>query len=136
MKFDKFLSGSLPKSVEDFSSARASMDAIEITQAIPTRMDTQAMADSSYKSCHTVKAVTCVAANDAITYASKLHPGSTLNVATIRHRKVAQTFKVRDLNLNDKGFIIYDQLTLGVCLNIPSLLSTRGQFTQQEAAFC
>lgn len=47
--------------------ARASMDAIEITQDIPTHMDTQAMAYSSYKSRHTVKAVTCVAPKDAVT---------------------------------------------------------------------
>lgn len=43
------------------------MDAIEITQDIPTHMDTQAMTYSSYKSRHTVKAVTCVAPKDAVT---------------------------------------------------------------------
>ncbi|XP_062566246.1 uncharacterized protein LOC134228596 [Saccostrea cucullata] len=37
-------SRSLPKSFEDFSSARASMDANETTQDIPTHMDNQAMA--------------------------------------------------------------------------------------------
>lgn len=36
------------------------MDALEITQDIPTHIDTQTMTYSSYKSRHTVKAVTCV----------------------------------------------------------------------------
>lgn len=43
------------------------MDAIEITEDIPTHMDTQAMTYNSYKSRHTVKAVTCVAPKDAVT---------------------------------------------------------------------
>lgn len=37
------------------------MDASETTQDIPGHLDTQAMAYSSYKSRHTVKAVPCVA---------------------------------------------------------------------------
>lgn len=130
---DKFLSGSLPKSFKDFSSARASMDAIEITQDIPTHMDTQAMAYSSYKSRHTVKSVTCVAPNGAVTYTSKLYPCSTSGVAIVRHSKFLQKFKEEDLILVDKGFTNYDKLPQGVCLNIPSFLSTRSQFTQQEA---
>ncbi|XP_065941422.1 uncharacterized protein [Magallana gigas] len=53
--------GSMPKSFAEFSSARSSMDASETTQDIPGHLDTQAMAYSSYKSRHTVKAVPCVA---------------------------------------------------------------------------
>lgn len=71
-----------------------------------------------------------------VTYTSKLYPGSTSDVAIVRHSKVLQNFKAGDLILADKGFIIHDQLPQGVCLNIPSFLSTRGQFIQQEAALC
>ena len=60
--------GSMPKSFEDFSSARASMDAIEMSQDIPHHLDKQSLAYSQYKGGHTVKAVTCVAPNGAITY--------------------------------------------------------------------
>nr|XP_022297875.1 uncharacterized protein LOC111107145 [Crassostrea virginica] len=77
--------GSMPKSFAEFYSARASMDAIETTQDIPGHLDTQAMAYSSYKSQHTVKAVTCIAPNGAITYCSPLYPGSTSDVAIVRH---------------------------------------------------
>ncbi|XP_061166832.1 uncharacterized protein LOC133175740 [Saccostrea echinata] len=128
--------GSMPKSFEDFSSARASMDAIGTTQDIPTHMDNQAMAYSTYKSRHTVKAVTCVAPNGALTFCSKLYPGSTSDVAIVRHSQVLQKFKAGDLILADKGLTIHDQLPKGVCLNIPAFLSTRGQFTKQEAALC
>lgn len=71
-----------------------------------------------------------------VTYTSKLYPGSTSDVAIVRHSKVLENFMAGDLILADKGFIIHDQLPQGVCLNIPSFLSTRGQFIQQEAALC
>ncbi|XP_062604635.1 uncharacterized protein LOC134266404 isoform X2 [Saccostrea cucullata] len=87
--------GSLPKSFEDFSSARASMDAIETTQDIPTHMANQAMAYSS-----------------------------TSDVAIVRHSQVLRKFKAGDLILAVKGFTIHDQLPQGVCLNIPAFLST------------
>lgn len=128
--------GSMPKSFAEFSSARASMDAIETTQDIPGHLDTQAMAYSSYKSRHTVKAVTCVAPNGAVTYCSPLYPGSTSDVAIVRHSKVLEKFKPGDLILADKGFTIHDQLPQGVCLNIPAFLSSRGQFTKKEAELC
>ena len=126
----------MPKSFAEFSSARASMDAIETTQDISGHLDTQAMAYSSYKSQHTVKAVNCVAPNDAITYCSPLYPGCTSDVAIVCHSKVLEKFKPGDLILADKGFTIHDQLPQGVCLNIPAFLSSKGQFTQKEAELC
>lgn len=73
----------MPKSFEDFSSTRASMDATSITQDIRTHMDNQAMAQSSYKSRHTVNAVTCVAPNGAVTYTPKLNQGSNSGAANV-----------------------------------------------------
>lgn len=114
--------GSMPKS---------SMDAIETTQDIPGHLDTRVMAYSSYKSRHTVKAVTCVAPNGALSYCSPLYLGSTSYVAVVRHSKVLEKFKPGDLILVDKGFTIRNQLPQGVSLNIPTFLSSRGQFTQK-----
>ena len=128
--------GSMPKAFEEFSSARASMDAIEITQDIPNRMDTQAQAYSSYKSRHTVKAVTCVAPNGAINYASALYPGSTSDVAIVQHSGVLNKFEPGDLILADKGFTIHDQLPAGVHVNIPPFLASKGAFTAKEAELC
>lgn len=90
------------------------MDKIEITQDIPNHTDTQAMAHSSYKSRHIVQSVTCVTPNGAVTYTSKLYPGSTLDVAIVRHSKVLQKIQAGDLILADKGFTIHDQIPQGV----------------------
>lgn len=128
--------GSMPKAFEEFSSARASMDAVEITQDIPTDLNAQSVSYSNYKSRHTVKAITCVAPNGAIIYASKLYPGSTSDVAIVKHSEVLKCFNPGDLILADKGFTIHDQLPTGVCLNIPPFLSQKAKFTKQEAQLC
>lgn len=100
---------SLPASFADFVSARIVMDATEITQDVPTELNKQAACYSSYKSRHTVKAVTCVAPNGAIVYCSNLYPGSTSDVAIVKHSQLLQQLVPGDLILADKGFTIYDQ---------------------------
>jgi len=125
--------GSLPSSFEDFRSARASVDAVEISQDIPHGLDSQARTYSSYKSRHTVKAVTAVAPNGTITYCSTLYPGSTSDVAIIRHCKILQKFVPGDVILADKGFTVHDQLPSGVHLNLLPFLTDKKQFTAQEA---
>ena len=77
--------GSMPESFEEFGSARACIDAIEIQQDIPRYLDFQAQTYSAYKSRHTVKAITAVAPNGALTYSSNLYPGSTSDVAIVSH---------------------------------------------------
>ena len=67
---------SMPKSFEDFPSARVAMDCTEVTQDIPADMSKQCLAHSHYKSRHTVKALTCVAPNGALVYCCDLYPGS------------------------------------------------------------
>ena len=128
--------GSMPKSFEEFGSTRASIDAIEITQDIPTNLNVQAQAYSHYKSRHTVKAVTAVAPNGTIIYASSLYPGSVSDVAIVRHSKLLDQFEAGDLILADKGFTIHDQLPQGVHLNIPPFLTSKAQFTKKEAQMC
>lgn len=49
--------GSMPKSFEDFGSARASIDCTEITQDVPSDFNRQSASYSNYKSRHTVKAL-------------------------------------------------------------------------------
>ena len=105
--------GSMPKSFEEFCSARASIDAIEIQQDIPRYLDFQAQTYSAYKSRYTVKAITAVAPNGALTYSSNLYPGSTSDVAIVAHSKILEQFSAGDLILADKGFTIHDQLPSG-----------------------
>ena len=124
---------SMPRSFEDFGSARASIDALEIPQDIPRDLDCQARTYSSYKSRHTVKAVTAVAPNGTLTYCSALYPGSTSDVAIVRHCQILQKFAAGDLILADKGFTVHEQLPPGVHLNLPPFLKNKTQFTTQEA---
>ncbi len=79
--------GSLPACFDEFTNARLVMDATEITVDIPQDLDKQAACYSSYKSRHTVKAVTCVAPNGTIVYSSMLYPGSLSDIAIVKHCK-------------------------------------------------
>ena len=128
--------GSMPQCFGDFVSARAVIDATEITQDIPSNPNHQNDAFSSYKSRHTAKAVTCVSPNAAIVWSSKLYPGSTSDVAITEHSKLLKQFVPGDLILADKGFTIFDKLPAGVSLNIPPFLRAKSYFTKQEADLC
>ncbi|XP_071094786.1 putative nuclease HARBI1 [Haliotis cracherodii] len=121
--------GSMPKTFE-------SIDAVEIAQAIPHDLDKQTRVYSNYKSRHTVKAVTAVAPNGALTFATELYPGSVSDVAIVNHCHLARQFEAGDLILADKGFTIHDLLTQGVHVNIPPFLSGKSQFTPEEAKIC
>ena len=125
--------GSLPESFNDFTSARVAMDATELTQDIPTQLNKQALAYSSYKSRHTVKSVTCVAPNSALVFATDLYPGSTSDTAIVKHSGLSDCFVAGDLILADKGFTIQSLLPQGVSINIPPFLSGKSCFTAQEA---
>jgi len=128
--------GLMPKAFDEFGSARASIDALEITQDIPTELNSQARAYSFYKSRHTVKAVTAVAPNGTITYCTKLYPGSTSDVAIVRHSGILTNFQSGDLILADKGFTVHEQLPTGVNLNLPPFLAAKSKFTTEEAKLC
>ncbi len=128
--------GSMPKSFDEFVSARVAMDATEVTQDIPSDLNKQAWAYSNYKSRHTVKALTCVAPNGAIVYCSELYPGSTSDVNIVKHSRILSQFQPGDLILADKGFTIFDQLPAGVSLNIPPFLTNKSHFTKEEAEAC
>ena len=108
------------------------MDATEIIQDVPSDMNSQALSYSSYKSRHTVKAVTCVAPIGALVYSSDLYPGSTSDAAIVEHCKVLNQLKAGDLILDDKGFNIFDKLPSGVSLNIPPFLTSKSHFTKSR----
>ena len=128
--------GSMPKAFDEFVSARIGMDAIEILQDIPSDLDKQSVSYSRYKSRHTLKGVTCVAPNGALVYSIDLYPGSTSDVAIVDHCKVLDELEPGDLILTDKGFTIHNLLKQGVHLNIPPFLSSKTNFTKEEAKMC
>ena len=128
--------GSMPKSFDDFPSARVAMDCTEVTQDIPADMNKQCLAHSHYKSRHTMKALTCVAPSGALVYCCDLYPGSTSDNNIVEHSKILEQFEAGDLILADKGFTIYDKLPTGVSLNIPPFLVGKKHFTKAEAETC
>lgn len=76
--------GSMPKSFEKFS-ARFAMNATEITQDVPSNMNSLSLSHSNYNSRLTAKDVSCVAPNGAFVYCSELYPGSTSDAAIVDH---------------------------------------------------
>ncbi len=128
--------GSMPKSFDEFVSARVVVDATEITQDIPHELNKQASCYSNYKSRHTVKALTGVAPNGALVFVSDLYPGSVSDVAIVDHSEMLQQLVAGDLILADKGFTIHKLLPSGVNLNIPPFLIGKSQFTKEEARLC
>ena len=128
--------GSMPKSFEDFGSARASIDCTEITQDIPSELNKQGACYSHYKSRHTVKSLTAVAPNGACVYVSALYPGSTSDGAIVEHSGFLKSLAPGDLILADKGFNIHDKMPPGVQLNIPPFLLNKASFTKEEASLC
>lgn len=108
------------------------VDATEVTQDVPGQ-DMTALSQSY--SLHTVTSVTGVAPNGAIVYmyASKLYPGSTSDVAIVKHSNMLAKLSPGDMILADKGITIHSLLPLGVYLNIPPFLT---EYTPVDVQVC
>jgi len=111
------------------------MDATEVTQDVPSNMNCQSLAYSSYKSRHTVKAVTCVAPNGALVFSSDLYPGSTSDAAIVEHSCLLDQLQPGDMVLADKGFNIFDKLPAGVSLNIPLFCQPKAILLRRKQNF-
>lgn len=123
---------SMPKCFEGFSQARLIMDATEFGQDVPRDLNIQGISYSAYKSNHTMKALTCVAPNAALVYASPLYFGSASDVTLAKHCGILEKLSPGDMVIADKGFPLYNHIPPGVSLNIPPFLYN-GQFTKSEA---
>ena len=77
------------------------------------------------------KVIVGVAPNAAITYVSKLYPGSISDKEIIKQSGLMNHAASGDLILADKGFLIQDIIPKGVSVNI-SLFLQSGKFTVSE----
>uniref|UniRef100_A0A8W8MG00 DDE Tnp4 domain-containing protein n=1 Tax=Magallana gigas TaxID=29159 RepID=A0A8W8MG00_MAGGI len=128
---------SMPAIFGDFNCCRLVIDATEVTQDVPGQdMTAQSQTYSSYKNRHTVKSVTGVAPNGAVVYVSKLYPGSTSDVAIVKHSNMLAKLSPGDMILADKEFTIHSLLPQGIHLNIPPFLKDKGQYTPAEVQVC
>ena len=82
---------------------------------------------------NSLKALVGVVPNGAITYISKLYPGSISDKKIVEGCGILTHFLAEDLILADKGFLIEDIVPVGVSVNIPPFLQ-HGKFTRSEAS--
>ena len=73
------------------------------------------MTFSSYKNHNTFKALVAISPGGAITFVSKLYPGSINNQMLTKKSGLLELLEKGDSVMADRGFIIQDDLTpLGV----------------------
>lgn len=113
----------MPACFDEFTNARIVIDATEIiTVDVPQDMTKQSSCYSNYKSRHAVKTVVGIAPNGTIVFCSNCYPGSTSDVAIVKHCGILDMLQAGDLILADKGFTIHSLLPDGVRINIPPFL--------------
>ena len=122
---------SLPESFVTFSNCRMIIDCTDVKIEAPKLLSDQKLTYSTYRGMHSFKVLIGVAPNAAITYVSKLFPGSVSDKAVVQQSGLLDIFKPGDLILADKGFLIQDIVPNGVAVNIPPFLN-KGQFTESE----
>ena len=122
-----------PSSFLPFPNCRIVIDCTDVEIAIPKMMNLQRATYSSYRSMNSLKALVGVAPNGAITYISKLYPGSVSDKKIVEGCGILTHFLAGDLILADKGFLIEDIVPIGVSVNIPLFLQHR-KFTRSEAS--
>ena len=88
---------------------------------------------SSYKNHNTYKGLVGISPGGAITFVSRLFPGSISDRELTRQSGFLQLLDPGDSIMADRGFNIQDDLTpLGVRLNIPPFLKGKSQLEENE----
>ena len=124
----------MPRTFKDlYPTTRVIIDATEIFIETPSLPELQQMTFSSYKNHNTYKCLIGISPGGAVTFVSKLFPGS------ITDRKLTQKSGLLDLVergdgiMADRGFDIQDDLTpLGVKVNIPPFMRGKKQLDSAE----
>ena len=106
-----------------YPTTRVIIDATEIFIETPSLPELQQMTYSSYKNHNMYKALIGISPGGAITFVSKLFPGSISDKELTRKSGLPDLLQGRDSVMADRGFDIQDDLTpLGVKVNIPPFL--------------
>ena len=125
---------SMPKSFHDlYPTTRVIIDATEIFVEKPSVPEMQQRTFSSYKNHNTYKGLVGISPGGAITFVSRLFPGSISDRELTRQSGFLQLLDPGDSIMADRGFNIQDDLTpLGVRLNIPPFLKGKSQLEENE----
>ena len=116
-----------------YPSTRVIIDATEIFVETSSLPEFQQMTYSSYKSHNTYKTLIGISPGGAVTFVSKLFPGSISDKELTRKSGLLELLERGDSVMADRGFDIQDYLTpIGVKVNIPPFLNGKPQFDPQE----
>ena len=118
---------------EKYPSTRVITDATEIFISQPRLPELQQMTFSNYKNHSTFKALVGISPGGAITFVSKLFPGSISDKELTKRSGLLDLLEKGDSVMADRGFNIEEDLiTRGVRLNIPPFLRGKEQFDEDE----
>ena len=116
-----------------YPTTRVIIDATEIPIETPSLPELQQMTYSAYKNHNTYKALIGISPGGAITFVSKLFPGSISDKELTRKSGILDVLESGDSVMADRGFDIQDDLTpLGVKVNIPPFLRGKKQLDEEE----
>ena len=118
---------------ERYPSTRVIIDCTEIRCQMPKSMRLNSELFSSYKNHTTLKSLVGISPGGALTFVSQLYTGhlSDREIVT-RSGFLKLPFNRGDAVMADKGFTVEDLLPLGVSLNIPPFLGSKGQMSPEE----
>ena len=124
----------MPKGFKElYPTTRVIIDATEIYVEAPALPELQQMTFSSYKNNNTYKGLIGISPGGAITFISKLYPGSISDQMLTRKSGLLDLLEKGDSVMADRGFNIQDDLTpLGVKINIPPFLKGKMQLEPEE----
>lgn len=124
----------MPADFKDkYPSTRVVIDCTEVRCQMPKSLRLNSELFSSYKNHTTLKGLIGISPGGAITFISQLYTGhiSDREIVT-RSGFLNLPFNRGDSVMADKGFTIQDLLPLGVSLNIPPFLGSKGQMSAAE----
>ena len=124
----------MPKCFQElYPTTRIIIDATEVFVETPALPEFQQMTFSSYKNHNTYKALVGISPGGAITFVSKLYPGSISDQMLTKKSGLLELLEKGDSVMADRGFNIQDDLTpLCVKVNIPPFLKGKTQLEPEE----
>ena len=118
---------------EKYPSTRVIIDCTKIRCQMPKSLCLNSELFSSYKNHTTLKGLIGIAPGGTITFISQLYTGHISDREIVmRSGFLNLPFARGDSVMADKGFTVQDLLPLGVSLNIPPFLGSKGQMTPEE----
>ena len=113
---------------ERYLTTQVIIDAMEVFIQQPALPELQQLTFSTYKNHNTYKGIIGISPSGAVTFVSKLFPGSTLDKELTRQSCLLNLLQPGNSIMADRGFEIMEDLApIGVRLNIPPFLRVKSQ---------